>query len=163
MGNYLSIPLLGLAATIQAGLLPLLSLQGGGPNLVFLLVLSWAINADLATGIVWAFIGGIMLDLLSALPLGTSCIALLVLVFAISGIGRQMYGLGLPTLAALTVAGTAVQQITQMVLMIILGYRVSFVQDLTYVVLPTMFYNLVLVLPVYWFTRRMQRRIQPVK
>lgn len=163
MGNFLSVPILALAAALQASILPLISLQGGGPNLVLLIVLAWSINTNLRQGILWAFVGGMMLDLLSALPVGTSSIPLLILVFAVSGLGQQVYRIGFLLLAGLTVSGTVLQQFTQMVLMIMLGYRVLFVQNITYIVVPTMIYNLLLILPVYLFVRRIQRRVLPVE
>ena len=64
MGNFLSIPLLGVAAALQASLMPQIRLLGGEPDLVFLLVIAWAINRELEDGVIWAFVGGILLDLL---------------------------------------------------------------------------------------------------
>jgi rod shape-determining protein MreD len=163
MASYISVPILALAAALQATILQLIGLQGGGPNLVLLIVLSWSINSSLRQGVIWAFVGGTMLDLLSALPLGTSSIPLLILVFAVGGLGQQVYNIGILWLGGLTAGGTLLQQLTQMVLMIMLGYHVLFVQNITYIVIPTMIYNLILILPVYWFMRRIQRRVSPVE
>lgn len=160
MSGYLSIPILAFAAILQATLLPQISLTGGGPDLVFLLVLSWAIDTDLIKGVTWAFVGGIMLDLMSAMPLGTSSIPLLVLVFAISGIGGQIYRLGLGLLLSMAVGGTLFQQITLMTLSMLLGYSVNWSQELTSIVIPTMFYNLILIVPTYWLVRSIQRQFR---
>jgi rod shape-determining protein MreD len=157
MRIYLAIPILALAAALQASILPQISLAGGGPDLVFLLVLSWAIDTDLRQGAAWAFIGGLMLDLLSALPVGTSSIPLLIIVFAISGIGTQIYRLGLLLLVSLALGGTLFQQMMTLILSALLGHNVNWVQDFTSIVVPTMFYNLVLIVPVYWLIRRLQR------
>jgi rod shape-determining protein MreD len=159
MGLYLSIPILALAAALQASILPLISLAGGGPDLVFLLVLSWALDTDVRQGAVWAFVGGLMLDLLSVLPVGTHSIPLLMIVFALSGIGGQIYRLGLLLLVGMAAAGTLFQQLTLMTLRLLLGYQVVWVQEFTSIVLPTVFYNLVLIVPVYWLVRRVQRSI----
>lgn len=160
MGIYLAIPILGLAAALQASILPQISLAGGGPDLVFLLVLSWAIDTDLRQGAAWAFIGGFALDLLSALPVGTSSIPLLIIVFAISGIGTQIYRLGLLLLVSMALGGTLFQQVLILVLSALLGHQVNWIQDFTSIVIPTMFYNLVLIVPVYWLIRRLQRRFR---
>lgn len=157
MGLYLSIPVLALAAVLQASILPQISLAGGGPDLVFLLVLSWAIDSDLRQGVSWAFVGGLMLDLLSSLPVGTHSIPLLVIVVALSGIGGQIYRLGLLLLIGMAVGGTLFQQLTLMTITALLGHRVQWIEDLTSIVLPTVFYNLVLIVPVYWLVRRFQR------
>jgi rod shape-determining protein MreD len=159
MGLYLAIPLLSLAVIFQASILPQLDLPGGGPDLVFLLVLSWAIDSELRQGVAWAFVGGIMLDLLSALPVGTHSIPLLVIVFALSGVGGQIYRLGLLLLIAMAVGGTLFQQLTLMTITALLGHRVMWLQEFTSIVLPTVFYNLILIVPVYWTVRRIQRRL----
>lgn len=160
MALYLSIPILAFAAILQASILPLISLAGGGPDLVFLLVLSWSIDTDLRQGVTWAFVGGLMVDLLSALPIGVHSIPLLVIVFALSGIGTQVYRLGLLLLLSVAVGGTLFQQLTLMTLTALLGHQVQWIQEFTSIVLPTMFYNLVLIVPVYWFVRRIQRRVR---
>lgn len=165
------IPILALAAIIQASLIATLFPAGGGPQLVFLCVLSWAINADLRGGLTWAFIGGLMLDLLSAAPLGTSAIGLILVVFLISGLGGQVYGIGLPLLAALTVTGTLITQASIFVLVLILARiglmefpdsvsGLPFISDLASTILPTLIYNLVMIWPLYWFLRRLQGRIE---
>ncbi len=157
MGIYLALPILALAAILQATLLPQISLAGGGPDLVFLLVLSWAIDTDLRQGAAWAFIGGVLVDLLSTLPVGTTSIPLLLIVFALSGVGTQIYRLGLLLLVTMTLVGTLFHQVLLLVLTALLGYPVNWIQDFTSIVIPTMFYNLLLIVPVYLLVRRVQR------
>ncbi|MFZ2880164.1 MAG: rod shape-determining protein MreD, partial [Phototrophicaceae bacterium] len=72
MGGFLAIPILGLAAILQASLVPILDLPGGGPNLTFVIVLAWALNAPVGQAALWALLGGLFADLLSIVPLGTS-------------------------------------------------------------------------------------------
>lgn len=170
MGNFLSLPILALAAALQASVVPQLSVLGGRIDLVFLLVISWALNAPLEQGVTWAFVGGIVKDLLSAAPLGTTTFGLLIVVFAIYALRQQLYNVGIFTLIWVTVLGTLFQQIVILIILFIsgfqpanadrLGYGVVF-QEITYTVLPTVFYNLVLILPVYWLVRHIQRRVTP--
>ncbi len=155
----LGLPLLALAATLQASLLPQLTGRAV-PGLVFLLVVCWAINTDWQQGAVWAFIGGILLDLLSALPVGTSTIPMLILVFPLGGLGEEVYRLRLPLLLGVGFFGTLAQQFLMLVLMSALGHRVAWVQNFSSIIIPTMFYNLVLILPVYWFLSRLQRGLR---
>lgn len=159
MGRFLSLPILALAAALQASLMPQIRLLGGAPDLVFLLVLAWSIHAELEEGVIWAFAGGIMQDLLSAAPTGTSVLGLLLLVFAISGLGQQVYRIGFALMTGLVLAGTLMQQIVVMLVLSASGFRIEWLTSITYVTAPTMFYNLVLIWPTYWFVRRLQRRI----
>jgi rod shape-determining protein MreD len=159
MGNFLSIPILALAAIIQASLVPQIRILGGGPDLIFLLVLAWAINVRLESAVTWAFVGGIMQDLMSAAPLGTSAVGLLLLVFAISGLGQQVYKIGFIMMIALVLFGTLAQQVIIMLVLTFSGFTMQWGHNLTFVIAPTILYNLVLIWPVYWFILRLQRRV----
>ncbi len=155
----LGLPLLALAATLQASLLPQLTGRAV-PGLVFLLVVCWAINTDWQQGAVWAFIGGILLDLLSALPVGTSTIPLLVLAFPLGGTGEAVYRLRIPLLMGVGFFGTLFQQVLMLLLMALLGHRIAWLQNFSSIIFPTMIYNLVLILPIYWFLSRLQRGLR---
>lgn len=158
MSKWLSIPILALAALLQSTFVPQVRILGGGPDLVFLLVLAWAVHAPLDTGVTWAFVGGIAQDLLSAAPTGASVLGMLLLVFAIQQIKGQVYGISLFVLAGLVLAGTLVQQISLMSVLALSGFTVNPIGNFTYIVVPTMAYNLVVIWPVYWFVRRLQKR-----
>lgn len=161
MGRFLSLPILIIAAALQVSFVPQIRLLNGGPDLVFLLVISWAINADLEESVIWAFVGGISLDLLSAAPTGTSVMGMLLVVFAISGIGRQVYRTGFVVLVGMVLAGTLLQQLLIMIILWLVGWNINWIADISTIVAPTIFYNLLLILPVYLFVRRIQRGIRP--
>jgi rod shape-determining protein MreD len=157
MGNYLSLPILMLAVIFQATFVPQIRILGGGPDLVFLLVLSWSINTTLEESVTWAFVGGILQDLMSATPLGASSIGLVLLVFGVNSLSRQLYRIGIFLLIGLVAIGSLLTQIVYMIVISLVGFQVRPLEDLAYVVLPTVAYNLVLILPVYWFVRRVQQ------
>ena len=159
MGRFLSLPILIIAAALQATVIPQIRLLGGGPDLIFLLVLAWSIDADLEEGVIWAFVGGILQDLMSFAPLGTTSFGLLILVFAIGGLGRQVYQIGFILLIGLVLFGTLFHQLVLMVILFLTGHNIAWLTDLAYVVAPTIFYNLLFILPIYWFVRRTQRRL----
>jgi rod shape-determining protein MreD len=168
MGKYIALPLLVLAATLQATLTPQISILGGRPDLVFLIVLAWAANAPLEDSVLLAFIGGIALDLLSTTPLGASVIGILLAVFVMYGWQQQMYRVGFISLIWFVLIGTLVNHSIELVIMLFSGFRPAFasrlgygilLDNITYVILPTVFYNLLLVLPIYWLVRRIQRRV----
>lgn len=159
MGSYLSIPVLALLAVLQATVVPQIRILGGGPDLVFLCVLSWSVDAPLEESVIWAFVGGIAQDLLSAAPTGTSSIGMLLLIFAINEYNRQVYRIGFIGLVVIVLFGTLLQQIVIMVILAVNGFQIDWVSDFGYVVLPTMVYNLAFIWPIYWLIRRVQRRI----
>jgi rod shape-determining protein MreD len=159
MGNYLSILILGLAAAVQSTFVPQIRLLGGEPDLVFLIVVSWSVNASLEDSVLWAFVGGIMQNLLSAAPLGTASMGLVLVVFTLDTIRRQVYRVGLPLLILIVILGSFVYQLVVMFILSLTEFEIRFLDSLRYVVAPTIAYNLVFIWPIYWFIRRVQRRL----
>jgi hypothetical protein len=46
-----------------------------------------------------------------------------------------------------------------MLILSLVGFDVPLLDSLSYVVVPSIAYNLVLIWPVYWFVRRIQKRL----
>jgi rod shape-determining protein MreD len=163
VGTFVSVPFLMIAAVLQATFVPQIRFGGGGPDLVFLMVLSWAINASLTESLVWAFVGGITQDLLSAAPLGTSAVGMVIIVFFISGLNQQVYRVGFMLLSAMVLLGTSFHQFVVIVILAVTGHNIVLPFDLSYVVAPTIVYNFILIWPVYFVMRRIQKRLSGVK
>jgi rod shape-determining protein MreD len=163
VGSFISIPFLALAAVLQATFVPQIRFGGGGPDLVFLMVISWSINASLNESLVWALVGGITQDLLSAAPLGTSAVGMVVIVFFISGLNQQVYRVGFMLLSAMVLLGTTFQQFAVIVVLAVTGHNIVLPFDLSYVVAPTIVYNFILIWPVYFVMRRIQKRLSGEK
>jgi rod shape-determining protein MreD len=171
MGVFLALPILTLAALLQAVLLPTLNLVSGGPSLIYLLVIAWALNAPLPQGIAWALIGGVISDLLSAVPLGTSSLGLGLSVLIMSLLLSQFYELNLLLLLLMGLFGTFFYEILRLMLLDayqLLGYIpadapfvITWGEDITNVIGPVMVYNVILILPIYGLLRRLQRRLPP--
>jgi len=168
MGAFLSIPILALAAVLQVTVVPQFSILGGRPDLVFLLTITWALNSSLDEGVIWAFAGGILKDLLSAAPTGTSVVGLVILVFIITFIRQQIYRVNIISLVWITLLGSVLYQLTTLVILLLTGFQPAFLNRLgidplasalTYVILPTIVYNLALVFPIYRLVRWIQKRV----
>jgi len=158
VGNFLALPILLMVVIAQVTVVPQIRLLGGGPDLIFLAVLAWSINARLEEGIVWSFMGGVLHDLLSAAPTGTSTFGLLIVVFGISGIGSQVYRIGFLLLAGSVFVGTIIKQISGYFVLTLAGFSIDWLTTFGYVLIPTLIYNLVLIWPMYWVLRGIQRR-----
>ncbi|MCS7219942.1 MAG: rod shape-determining protein MreD [Anaerolineae bacterium] len=91
MRPFLFIPLLGVLALLQSVLLPLIAILGVQPDLILLAVMSWTLLRGLVEGLVWAFIGGLWLDLLSGGPFGLSSLVLVLVVFLISLLEANLF------------------------------------------------------------------------
>ncbi len=168
MGNFLSLPIMLLAAALQVTVMPQISFLGGRPDLVLLVVVSWALNSTLEQAVLWAFAGGIFKDLLSAAPVGTSIIGIILIIFAIHAIREQLFSVGLFTLIWVSLIGTLIQELSVLIILMFSGFQPEFASQLGYgiiidqfqlFIMPTIVYNLIGILPVYLIVRTIQRAI----
>ncbi len=168
MGSFLSLPILILAAALQVTVLPQISILGGRPDLILLIVISWSLNSTLEQAVLWAFVGGISKDLLSVAPVGTSLIGLILVVFAVHAIRQQLFSVGLFTLIWVSLIGTIVQEFSILMVILLGGFQPQFADQLGYGILvdqfrlfivPTIVYNLIGIVPVYLLMRSIQRAV----
>ena len=175
MGRYLSIGVLGMAAALSASFIPqfiafavalfgnftpILNDSRGQLSLIMLLVICWSLRSSLADAFVWALVGGIMLDLLSILPVGTSSAALVLIVFVVNGVGQQLLRLRILILLTITAFATVVMTAYTLFALVLMGNSYDIPMLARFMLLPTMIYNLVSVLPIYALVRIAQRRLE---
>lgn len=175
MGRYLSLPILGMAAALSSsiipqiisfvlaltsGIFPFLENTRGQLSLVMLLVIAWSIRSDLEGSFAWALVGGIAMDLLSILPVGISAFALILIVFVVNSISQQIYRINILMILAITVVSTLFLQFFTYLSLVILGNSYNLLALIRLILIPTLIYNLIAILPIYGFVRLIQRRLE---
>jgi len=85
---YLVLLVLAAAVLIQATLLTRIRFFGAQPDLLLVLVICWSLLHGVSEGLLWAFIGGLLFDVVAGLPIGASPLALMPLCF-LASIGRS--------------------------------------------------------------------------
>lgn len=116
------------AALLQGTVAPLIAFGGARPSLPVLVAASWSVAAGAREGVWWAFLGGIVSDLISAGPLGAFALASLPpvaavglrepatsrptpIVFGAVLVGLAALAAGLIYLGILAVTGAAVSSV----------------------------------------------------
>ena len=175
MGRYLSIAVLGLSAALSASvipqaisfmvallsnIIPLLDNTRGQFSLVMLFVLCWSIRAELTESLIWALVGGLALDLLSILPLGATSVALILIAFVANGVAKQLFGVRILFLVAMTPVATVFITAFTLAALAMLGNTYDIIAVARRVMVPSMIYNLIAVIPVYALVRLIQRRLE---
>jgi len=155
---YLMIPLLALAALLQSTVLTHMAIRGVKPDLVLLLVLIGTLLYGPRASLVWAFLGGVFLDIFSGGPMGSSSLALMAAAL-VAGIGHRTlsrYHLLVPIGAA--VLGTIAYGVTYLGTLMILDRMaeilniellqrdIPFWSTLQVVLAPAVLYNTILMI-----------------
>jgi rod shape-determining protein MreD len=144
---YLMIPLLLLLAVVQSTTAGRWQLGGVKPDIVLLMVLAGTLLYGGRSGILWAFVGGVSIDLFSGGPLGASSLAMMAAVLVVS-IGHRplsRYNPLVPLAAA--ALGTLVYAAVYLGILALLNSMKWFERDLLfleamrYIVLPALLYN----------------------
>ena len=161
MARYLGIPVLLLAAMLNATLMAEFRLAHGAPDLVFLLVVSWALLANTRDALFWAVVGGVLQDLFSIAPLGTSALGLVVVVFLADVLFGQISPRNILIPLAVAAFGTLIDHLLILFTLRATGTFVPLQRGLLYVTVPTLLYNLLLILPVFHIVGRVHTWLSP--
>lgn len=148
MTAYLLIPLLVAVALIQATVMPHLRIWGVFPDLPLLAVVSWALLRGVREGMIWGFIAGLAVDLMSGAPFGTATVSLMV-VGGISGLGEATVFRTHVALPLVTVAGaTILYDLLFLLVMQLSGQPVVWLESLWRTILPSAVLNMLISPPV---------------
>jgi rod shape-determining protein MreD len=161
VGRYVGIPVLILAAILDVTLMAKLRIGGGAPDLVFLLVVSWALLSTMQEAMVWAVVGGVVKDTLSVAPLGTSALGMVIVVFIVDSLVGTVRRTNLVVPVPVIAVGTVIYHLSILAVLQIVGYGLPVGEGLLYVTLPTMVYNMILVLPVFRTMGSVQQWLAP--
>lgn len=78
------------AALADLTIAPYITVAGAHPDFVLLCAVLWTVIAGIEGGLIWAFIGGLMIDFLAPRPLGSTAFTLLVCVGGAALMSRLM-------------------------------------------------------------------------
>ena len=131
------------SAIVELTVGPYLRVGNAQPHLVLVFAVIWAVAAGLEGGVVWAFVGGIALDVLAQRPLGASSFALIVCVGLAAAFARVSFRLRPITVVPAVAVLSFVYSMTLFVLLGALGSSVAN-SDPVAVILPGVIYDAVL-------------------
>lgn len=159
IGYIVMIPLLGTLAIIQTVVGPRLAIFQVRPDLMLLAVLAWTLFNGGYSGMVWAFVGGLWMDVLSGGPMGASSLALMAAAL-VAGVGHNRLFRSNPlTLLVAAVLGSLVYAFVYLGILVVVGRRVDLLETSLQIVFPATLYNTVLMFvlsPILyrWLDRR---------
>lgn len=160
---YMMIPVLFVAALVQSAMLVRAEIGNVKPDLVLILVIVGTLVFGGQRGVLWAFMGGVALDLFSGGPLGASSLALIAAALVASPGYQTVSRFNVVVPLAAAALGTLAYGLTYMVVLYGLNFVIDlpflsgyglesaqlnlpFVATLQHVVLPSMAYNTLIML-----------------
>lgn len=161
MNPYVAVPFLLIVSLLQSTLLPRVQVGSVWPDVLLLVVMSWALLRRSNEALSWAFVGGVAVDLLSGGPFGASAIGLMIvaLIAGVTAGGVFRDRTVLPIVAAFV--GTLAFHGVYLLATAFVGQRIDVLDALFRIALPSAIYNAALSWFVYRVMAAIDRRIRP--
>lgn len=138
-----------------------LPLVHGTADLTLLVLIAWGIHSRSRFAWMWAIVGGAFIGIFSQV----NWLAIVIPYFVILVFTQLLHGRfwNSPILAMLlvTIFGTMIAQFATMLVLFFMEIPISFNLAFSEIILPSIFLNLILALPVFFMVRDLSRWIYP--
>jgi rod shape-determining protein MreD len=175
---YFTIPFLLIVAILQSTAAPRLTVSGVRPDLMLVSVVSWTLLAafrarelqyigeppslwrGINDGVVWGFVGGMFLDLLSGAPWGISALALMAAAMVVGILSVGIAGSAPILMIVVTPLGTFAYHLVFLIGIALTGRPVFWSMEVTRVILPGIVFNLALTPVIYLLLNPLNRQTE---
>ncbi|MGB9641340.1 MAG: hypothetical protein ACPL4H_10540 [Anaerolineales bacterium] len=161
MAWILSVPILAGLLMFQIGVLNNLPLLHGYSDLVMLTIIAWALQKNVTTAWQWGILGGIMMTIVSALPLGVYLICYLILVGMTLLIKKIVWRIPLISMLLVTVVGTFLVLGSSYTFLRITNIQLPLSYSFREIMLPSALLNVILAIPIYAFMSEVAKWLYP--
>ncbi len=146
----------------QATLVSRIRVFGASPDLLLVTLVCWSLVHGVRDGLIWAFEGGLGIDLIAGLPLGTSSLALLPIPW-FGDLGRSsVFGNNTLLPVLLVALATPLRGWIMLLLQQMRGTHVDWIADTVHVIGPETILNMLLAIAVYPVVRWLTGRVSPM-
>jgi rod shape-determining protein MreD len=152
---YLVVPLLMAVAILQATVVPHLGIWGVFPDLPLLVVIGWSLARGKREGVIWGFVAGVAVDLLSGAPFGAATLSMAAVGYMAGMSQATVYGAhaALPMLVMLL--ATITYDLAFLLPVAISGQDVTWWDSFTRIILPSAVLNALLMPVFFWAMRKL--------
>jgi rod shape-determining protein MreD len=161
MAYAIGLPLMALLAILQSAVVSHLRLADGQADLVLVAIVAWALTGRSQEAMVLGLVGGLFLDLLSALPLGSTALALVLIAYVVSLTEGRLWGAHLLTPLGVVFAASLFYSAFLLLASALVGARVDLPSVASRVVLPETFLNVLIAVPAAQLASALQRVLFP--
>ncbi len=161
MATIISIPLLAILAILQSVVINDLTFLDGRADLILLVTVAWGIVGRSRDAMIWGLIGGLFLDQLSGVPLGTTAIILILIAYLVSFTEGRFWEANPLTPMGVMVLFSLLFHLLNLLVMWLLGKPMDLSYSFVRIILPSTFINLILAIPVSQLIRSLNQAIYP--
>jgi rod shape-determining protein MreD len=156
--TLIAIPVMVVLAVVQIVILPRVSFFPEAPSLPLLFALAWSLVSNVEEGVIWAFIGGLLMDIFTIAPVGGLALTYTLAVFAVN----LIHGLLPPNRFAVPVISAVVATTVQQLLYILYLRIFGILANTTLItLLQTVVVQAILIIPIYWIMYLIKRGLRP--
>jgi len=158
IGLIVSVIVLLLGAILQSTALARIAVAGVKVDLVLLLVVAWSIRRGIEDGILWAFIGGLAVDLLSVGPPGASVIGYGCAAVLAGSLGPSLRQISVLLPLILTPLAAVIALLVSAIVMAAVGWPMPWPATVALVILPSAAFDSLAMFIVYPLVSAADRR-----
>ena len=163
MKNLIAIPVLGLAVMIQTAIISRINLLSGAGDLVLLVLVAWSLQESVEHSWQWAVLAGLMVAFVSGLPPLVPLIGYLLAALLARVVIRQIWQSPILALLSVTFFSTLIFDLVSYVGLTVTGASLPFGDVLALIVLPSVFLNFLLAIPVHSLIRDLALWVYPAE
>lgn len=163
MKNLIAVPVLALAIMLQMAVISRITLLSGAADIVLLILIAWALQEQVEFAWHWAVLAGLLVAFASAVPIYVPIIGYLLAVALARFVIRQIWQTPILALLSVTFFGTLIYDLITYLALIVNGTRLPFDDTLALIVLPSVFLNLLLAIPIHALLRDLSLWVYPIE
>jgi rod shape-determining protein MreD len=149
MPTLIALPILAALLILQTALISRIPLLNGTTDLVLLAILAWALQKRVSTAWHWCIIGGLLVNLVSSIPLGVPLAGYALATGLALLLRQRVWQAPILAMFVATFAGTLISQGINLVALLAVGYPLPILDSFNLVILPSMLLNILLAIPAY--------------
>ncbi len=161
MALLIAIPILGSLAILQSSVISRFTLLHGTADLVMLTIIAWALQKRVQTAWQWSIIGGLAMNITSAVPLGVPVISYAVTTGMALVLRRRVWQVPILAMFVVTFIGTLITQGITLFVLRLTGSNIDIMQALNIVTLPSILLNLLFAIPIYALVSELANWLYP--
>ncbi|NTW44623.1 MAG: rod shape-determining protein MreD [Anaerolineaceae bacterium] len=149
MEILIAFPVVILSAILQLAVSNRLSLLNGYSDIVLIVIIAWSLQEKVKYGWFWALLAGIIISLISAVPIPVFMIGYLGAALFAKLFHNRIWQAPLLAMMIVVFISTAIILGLEVIFIQLSGINLPLIQSLTRVILPSILLNLLFSMPIY--------------